>query len=244
MTCAEAEGLTGAYADGELSLDAALAFEAHAETCAACRARIEEAQALKRALQLAPYYRAPESLVRHARGSRPRANRVAWLVAAASIAIIGLGSAAVLRERMRAEADRTAGAVIDGHVRSLMASHLTDVTSTDRHTVKPWFAGRLDFSPTVIDLAAQGFPLAGGRVDYIDRHPAAALVYMRRAHAINVFLWPQSGGSASHIVRADARGYHVISWAQGGMAVWIVSDLALPELDEFASRLDAAITGG
>ena len=93
----------------------------------------------------------------------------------------------------------------------------------------------------VIDLAADGFPLVGGRVDYIDQHTAAALIYTRREHAINVFVWPQSSGSATHAVRSDARGYHVISWTRGGMAVWIVSDLALVELNDFASRLDAAV---
>ena len=241
MTCTEAERLTDAYADGELSLDAALAFEAHVEQCESCRARLEQVEQLKRRLKAAPYFRAPESLINQARGVRPRANRWPWLLAAASIAIVVLTSAGVLRERAALANDRTTEAVIEGHVRSLMANHLTDVASTDRHTVKPWFAGRLDFSPTVIDLAADGFPLVGGRVDYIDQHTAAALIYTRREHAINVFLWPQSNGSSSHAVTSDARGYHVISWARGGTAVWIVSDLAQVELAGFADRLDAAM---
>jgi anti-sigma factor RsiW len=147
----------------------------------------------------------------------------------------------VLRERGAVADDATTEAVIEGHVRSLMAGHLTDVTSTDRHTVKPWFAGRMDFSPTVVDLVGDGFPLVGGRLDYLDHHATAALVYKRREHAINVFVWPRSSGSPSHATRSDARGYHVISWTRDGVAVWIVSDLAPGELDDFARRLEAAM---
>jgi anti-sigma factor RsiW len=241
MTCTEAERLTEAYADGELALDAALSFEEHVGQCASCRARLDGIQELKRALQTAPYFRAPESVVKRARSLRPRANRRAWLLAAASVAIVVIASAALLRQRAVLADDRTTEAVIEGHVRSLMANHLMDVASSDRHTVKPWFAGRIDFSPTVVDLAADGFPLVGGRMDYIDHHTAAVLIYTRGQHAINVFVWPQSSGSASHAVRSDSRGYHVISWTRGGMAMWVVSDLALAELNEFADRLDAAV---
>jgi anti-sigma factor RsiW len=241
MTCEEAERLAGAYADGELALDAALSFEQHIEHCAACRERLDSIRALTLELRAAPYFRAPESLVKQARSARPRARRWPWLLAAASFAVVVLATASLWRERASLAEKNTAEAVIDGHVRSLMANHLTDVASTDRHTVKPWFAGRLDFSPAVVDLAADGFPLSGGRLDYIDHHAAAALVYTRREHAINVFVWPQSGESPSHVVRSDARGYHVIAWARGGVAVWIVSDVALSELNEFASRLSAAI---
>jgi anti-sigma factor RsiW len=93
----------------------------------------------------------------------------------------------------------------------------------------------------VVDLANDGFPLVGGRLDYIDHHASAALVYRRREHVINVFVWPRADGSPSHVTRSDARGYHVISWTRGGVAVWIVSDLALVELDDFARKLDAAM---
>jgi anti-sigma factor RsiW len=148
---------------------------------------------------------------------------------------------AVLHERAVMADHVTTESVIEGHVRSLMAGHLTDVASTDRHTVKPWFAGRLDFSPTVVDLVNDGYALVGGRLDYIDHHAAAALVYKRREHAINVFIWPQADGSASRVTRSDARGYHVISWTRGGVSVWIVSDLALEELTDFAQKLNAAM---
>ena len=243
MTCEEAERVVDAYADGELPLDAALSFEEHVERCATCRARLDGIHALKSELRAAPYFRAPHSMAKRARAIQPRTSRWPWLLAAASFAVMVIATAGLLRQRAVLDDQRTTEAVIEGHVRSLMANHLMDVASTDRHTVKPWFAGRVDFSPTVVDLAADGFPLAGGRADYIDHHAAAALVYTRRAHAINVFLWPQEDGSPSHVTRSDARGYHVISWTKDGVAVWVVSDLALAELGEFAGRLDAAMSG-
>ena len=149
--------------------------------------------------------------------------------------------AVVLHQRAAIADDATTEAVIEGHVRSLMADHLTDVASTDRHTVKPWFAGRVDFSPTVVDLASDGFPLVGGRLDYIDHHRPPPWSTSAASMSINVFVWPQASGSPSHATRSDARGYHVISWTRGGVAVWIVSDLALAELDDFARKLDAAM---
>jgi len=261
MTCEDVERLVEAYADGELSLESALAVEAHVAGCPACTARLDRIGALKQTVRAAPYFRAPEALAARVRTTMATANANAntstsnrpstprplyrrwqpWLAAAASIAVVSLGGAGVLRQRAGLTDDATTAAVIESHVRSLMADHLTDVASTDRHTVKPWFAGRIDFSPTVVDLASDGFPLVGGRLDYVDQHVAAALVYQRREHRINVFLWPHTSGSAVHVTRSDPRGYRVISWSRGGMAVWIVSDLALNELDAFAQKLDAAM---
>ena len=254
MTCEEVERLADAYADGELALESTLALEAHVDQCQACTARLDRIGALKRALQAAPYFRAPEALATRVRTTVadvavPAPSRAIWrrrrwqpwLVSAASLAVVSLALFAVLRQGAVLGDEATTEAVIEGHVRSLMGDHLTDVASTDRHTVKPWFAGRVDFSPTVVDLANDGFPLVGGRLDYIDHHASAALVYKRREHVINVFVWPRTDGSPSHVTRSDARGYHVISWTRGGVAVWIVSDLALVELDDFARRLDAAM---
>jgi anti-sigma factor RsiW len=163
-----------------------------------------------------------------------------WLAAAAGIAVVSVALIGVLHERAVMANEATTEAVIEGHVRSLMAGHLTDVASSDRHTVKPWFAGRVDFSPVVVDLASEGFPLVGGRLDYINHHAAAALVYKRREHAINVFVWPDAAGSPAEAARSDPRGYHLISWTRGGTAVWIVSDVALNELEDFARKFDAA----
>jgi anti-sigma factor RsiW len=125
--------------------------------------------------------------------------------------------------------------LINSHVRALMVAHLTDVASTDQHTVKPWFQGKLDYSPPVHDLAEQGFPLVGGRLDYLSGRAVAALVYRRHGHLINVFVWPDSGEerrtSSSH------QGYNVLHWRGGGMQYWVVSDLNAAELQTLGSLL-------
>jgi len=130
--------------------------------------------------------------------------------------------------------DLIASEVIDSHVRSLQPGHLIDVPSSDRHTVKPWFQGKLDFSPPVPDLSAQGWTLVGGRLDYIDRHPAAALVYQRGKHECNVYLWPNAGGNSRALSQSADRGYQVIHGSNASLNYWIVSDLNLAELRDFA----------
>src|SRR5205085_5951552 len=137
----------------------------------------------------------------------------------------GSGSAALAHE------------VVSSHIRSLMADHLTDVASTDQHTVKPWFGGRLDFSPPVSDFAARGYPLIGGRLDYLGNHPVAALVYQHRKHLINVFLWPAVDEREAIAPAATERGFQVIRGAHAGMSVWVVSDLNASELGAFARML-------
>jgi anti-sigma factor RsiW len=125
---------------------------------------------------------------------------------------------------------------VSSHIRSLMASHLEDVAKSDQHTVKPWFAGKVDFSPPVVDHSAEGFPLAGGRLDYVAGRPAAAVVYMRRAHVINLFVCPEptgSSGSPAPPQTIDDRGYHAIGWSDGAMRFCAVSDVAPEELATF-----------
>ncbi len=122
--------------------------------------------------------------------------------------------------------------MVAGHVRALITGHLSDVISTDQHTVKPWFAGKLEFSPPVWNARPQEFPLLGGRVDYVDHHPAAALVYKRKEHVINVFVWPQSGGGASGAGK-PLSGYNTLRWSEGGMQFWAVSDIGADELAKF-----------
>jgi anti-sigma factor RsiW len=129
--------------------------------------------------------------------------------------------------------DRLSQEIVSAHVRSLMASHLTDVASTDQHTVKPWFNGKVPFSPPVTDLAAQGFPLIGGRLDYVENHPVAALVYQHRKHFINLFIWPSTRGSSTAEQFRTQQGYNTIHWSQGGMDYWAASDMNRGDLKDF-----------
>ena len=130
------------------------------------------------------------------------------------------------------------------HVRSLLAGHPADVASTDRHTVKPWFTGRLDYAPAVVDLAAQGFPLVGGRLDYLGHHPVAALVYRADRHVVNLFTWPAAytADPAGPVPTALTRqGFHVVHWTAAGMTYWAVSDVAEDRLRQFARLLEAEV---
>ena len=160
----------------------------------------------------------------------------AW-VAIAALVLLGCSLAlnfALFRSH-RDDRDTLAQSIVSSHVRSLIGTHLLDVPSSDRHTVKPWFNGRLDFSPDVKDFADRGFPLVGGRIEVIASHPAAALVYRRREHVINVFVWPTES-SAGELTQ---KGYNMIHWSKAGMTYWAVSDLNLDELRQFAGFYSA-----
>jgi mycothiol system anti-sigma-R factor len=143
-------------------------------------------------------------------------------------------------ERSALVDDAIAHDVLASHVRSLMPGHLTDVASSNRHNVKPWFNGRLDYSPPVYDLSDAGFPLVGGRVDYVGNRAVAVLVYQRRQHLISVYVWPSTrdaagaAGAPDRTPEPTRQGYHMISWTSGGMTRWAISDLDERELGELA----------
>lgn len=262
MDCKKASALLNAYLDGELDLSASLELEAHLADCANCRAEREALARLRRRLR--------EGLVRHA-APEDLSRRIAQLTAAPStpgpraandgrwqrrqflamaasvlLAVVASGGTTYLLMRPT-PVDPLADEVVGSHIRSLMGDHLIDIASSDQHTVKPWFDGRLDLAPAVVDLKAEGFPLVGGRLDYVDHQPVAAIVYRRGKHLINLFAWPLAGNEGSggepKAVRAmTIRGYNLLAWTQGDLAYWAVSDVNPKDLAAL-QRLIAQNTG-
>ncbi|MGH8011460.1 MAG: anti-sigma factor family protein [Candidatus Binataceae bacterium] len=246
MICAEVRALLDAYADAELDLVRSLELERHLEHCGECTRVRDNLVATGRAVRTAaPYYIAPVALREYVHALTgpqpstrlmrwmPREGGWPWLITAAAVlaaVVVSVRGFTPVIPSPRLLADEA----VASHVRSLMVSHLADVASSNQHTVKPWFDGKLDFAPVVEDLARQGFPLSGGRLDYFDSRPVAALVYRRRAHIINLFSWPMPGESNSSAKAEVIRGYNVVHWNQAGMTYWAVSDLDLPELHQFA----------
>lgn len=235
MNCAFIERDLDAYVDRELDAQAAVVVQDHLGACESCRSRVAQREALGLLVRSTSYYTSPPQLrVRVAAQTRRRVSLhrpSAWAAAAALLVAVGSGLLLVRSATIRAEA--TTEEVVDGHVRSLMPGHLFDVQSSDQHTVKPWFLGKLDFAPPVVDLAAAGFPLVGGRLDYLNGRPAAALVYQRRQHTINVFITANVTTAGGPTVERSVRGFHVRQWTRSGMAFWAVSDVNDTELTEF-----------
>jgi anti-sigma factor RsiW len=245
MNCAELNLLLHAYADGELDVMRSLEVEQHVKTCAACAAKLNSLKSLQTAFKESDLaYHAPASLRRSVRNlARPSREETAspafnlqWLwklfaVGAMTVAVLAI----FLRPAGVSPNDEMMGEVVSAHVRSLQAEHLTDVLSSDKHTVKPWFAGKLDFSPVVTDFTEQDFPLIGGRLDYINGRDVAALVYKHSKHFINVFIWPSTSASSSQ--QENYHGYNILTFDAGGFHYCLVSDMDGAELKQLAGLL-------
>ena len=254
MTHEQFEDLLSAYADGELEAVGGDAAElsSHLASCASCTSRLAEyrgmGEALRRQARAEP---APAALrdrvaaaldAAEATAASPwaRRRRPMWspgVLAAAAAVVLAVGVA--VGGSRGGGRDTTAQEILDSHVRSLAGdeAHLFDVASTDQHTVKPWFEGKLDFAPSVVDFAPQGFPLLGGRVDFIAGRRVAALVYGRRQHKINVYEWP--GGNDTNLAGELRLGYSMLHWSHAGMAYWAVSDVSPADLQELARNIDS-----
>jgi len=228
MSCQDAQGLMSGYVDGELGLTGSLEIERHMQDCQVCAQAYQSHRAMRSAMADGSfYYDAPANLqkrvttaVRKANKGRPRREGLSWRwavvpAAVAMIAIVSWGAFSIMQRS--SSDDLIAQEIVSGHVRSLMANHLTDVPSSDQHTVKPWFGGKLDFSPPVIDLTERGFSLVGGRLDYIGNRPAAALVYQHRQHLINLFVWQSTDNPDSQNKVLVRQGYNFIHRAKSGM---------------------------
>jgi len=244
MTHPYSEAQLDAYLDGELAPADARELEAHIAQCPECARFRDRRLALRAAIKSQiPAFATPDVLRQRVRallrpGSRLKVGAV-WrsMVIAASLAAVAFGGWQLGFQSGVGET--LADAVLTSHVRALMPGHLTDVQSSDQHTVKPWFNGKLDYSPPVYDFAGRGYPLLGGRLEYIGGRTVAALVYGRRQHVINVLLWPRGRGAARAATQTR-QGYHVLHWATPDYTYWIVSDLGLAELQEFQKLLQQA----
>jgi anti-sigma factor RsiW len=240
--------LLHAYVDGELDLANARQTERHLESCADCRGTERAIRELRSALTSdAPAYRAPAHLRKNVRAALRREAKSTrqtlspWLMFATGAAFAAVILGFALFQTTRAtRTNAIVDQVVANHVRSLLAAQLVDVVSSNQHTVKPWFDGKIDFAPEVRDLSAIGFPLVGGRLDYLDGKTVAALVYQRNKHPINLFITPETTSRSTSPTVITRRGYNLFSWTNNGMKCWAVSDLNQTELREFTELVRAA----
>ena len=242
MICDRAGAVVHGYFDNELDAVGAAEFERHLEKCSDCVFVLEDLESLRSSMDLAQLYeRAPTLLRKKIVASLGSERPVAavpsdtvwrWLAVAAAFLLIAYASWRVtLVGRSSSYESVFAAEIVDAHLRSLQPGHLADVISTDQHVVKPWFDGKLDFSPPVQDFGDQGFPLQGGRIDVVHGRSVAALVYIRRKHFVNVFIWPADEQDRAPSAGSQ-QGYQWLEWRKGGMEFCAVSDVPKPALDQ------------
>ena len=239
--------LVQAEFDGELDAAQAARLSAHRNECAFCRAAEVDLARARELMRADLYQRAPDDLrervlarLRTAETATTPQPRMRWRFTSLRPPAFGFGlgaacAAAVMLLVLSPAEQSLTEQVVAGHVRALQPGHLEDVPSSDQHTVKPWFDGRLDFAPPVRDLAGAGFPLKGGRLDYVGGRAVAALVYQRDKHIIDLFVWPAGSGAIAAPVSNERSGYNVVHWVQDGMNFWAVSDVEQNQLRDFAA---------
>jgi anti-sigma factor RsiW len=253
MSCAETKILLHALLDNELDAGHARELETHMATCPGCTAELRVQRIMQEAISVADLrFTAPTSLRRRIEATLPApkdtTSRRALLKGFAMGAAVSTAMAASLVVGViRTDHDqRVLGDVVAAHVRSLQGEHLTDVQTSDQHTVKPWFNGKLDLAPPVLDLTAQGFTLIGGRLDYVDEKTVASIVYRRRKHVINLFVIQVSGSQYQPPRLNTTQGYNILHWRARGLEFFAISDLNPEELKEFGDKstggADAGIT--
>jgi anti-sigma factor (TIGR02949 family) len=261
MNCADAEIMLHALIDGELDAGHARDVEAHVATCPACAEELKTFRAMRASMAEANLKEAAPVQLRNrieaalampvARVAAPRQSwlapwRASWRTFFGGFTIGTALSAAVAASLVIAvvrndQNQQIASDVVSAHLRSLQAGHLTDVETSDQHTVKPWFNGKLDVAPPVIDLTAQGFTLIGGRLDYINGQPVASIVYRRRKHVINLFVGEPLGAAVRGVKDESVQGFNIRHWREAGLDLWAVSDIDAGELDEFGQKFTAAL---
>jgi len=243
MNCQDVQRLLHPYSDGELDLVRHVEIEKHLADCAECAEQEKHLRSLRSVISSPSlYYTAPASLRMRIQLATPsatqRKRRPALSLVAIAAGVLLLTGASVtigllLPKGTGSSVDRLTESVVASHIRSLQVEHLTDVASSDKHTVKPWFRGKLDFSPPVPDLTSQGYTLSGGRLDYLADRPVAALIYHRRLHVINIFMWPAVHDEEKEVRGLSRQGFHIRYWQHSGLTYWTISDLNDQELDEF-----------
>jgi len=238
MRCDETTRLIDAYIDGELSASDASAVGGHVDACVHCLRRIQAREVLGELIRALPYVAAPEHLRTTIVDRRRPIRSLTHWASAAMVVVAAAGGAGGRAWWQTHIASMVAEQVMTRHVHALATQHLVDVRSSDQHTVKPWFQGKLDFAPPITDLADAGFPLIGGRIDTIAGRPVAAVVYERRLHVITAFVSAADEDVPAEYERT-VRGFHEKHWVQQGICFWIVSDLNAQELTDFVELLRA-----